>query len=159
MSLFSSEQKAAKADVPPAASAEATLAAPVPLLPSEHPAPKTEIARPPQAARRRRFGNREMLMAVLALVVVGEGGYIAYSMLRTRAAVQPKTGSVTVTSEPVGAPVLIDGAPRGATPFTAQIASGTHRIEVGGGAQAHSRYVTVTRGGDVSMHVGLTAAP
>ena len=99
MSLFSSEQKAAKADVHPAVSTEATHAAPVPLLPPEHPAPKTtEIARPTQVAKQRRFGTREMLMTVLALVVVGEGGYIAYSMYMSRAAVAPETGSVTVTS-------------------------------------------------------------
>ena len=159
MSLFSSEQKA-KVDSHPAAVAEATPPAPVPLLPPEEPAPpKTEIARPPYVAKPRRFGRREMLMAVLTLVVVGEGGYIAYSMFRTRAAVPPETGSVTVTSEPIGVPVVIDGTPRGATPLTVQIAPGSHRIEVGSGAEAHSRYVTVTRGGDVSMHVGLTAAP
>lgn len=156
MSLFSSEQKAVKADVAPT---EAPQTAPVPLLPPEHPAPKTEIAKPPLVAKPRRFGAREMLMAVLALAVVGQGGYIAYSMFNGGAAVPPETGSVTVTSEPIGAQVAIDGTARGATPVTVQIAPGSHQIEVGSGAQAHRRYVTVTRGGDVSLHVGLTAAP
>ena len=163
MSLFSSEQKAVKTEANFAASAEAWHTAPVPLLPPEQPAapntepaPKTEIARPPHAAAKRRFGKREALITVLVLAVLGEGGFIAYSMVRGTTVLPPETGSVTVTSEPSGSPVLIDGIARGATPLTVQIAPGSHRIEVGSGTQAHSRHVTVTRGGDVSMHIGLT---
>ena len=164
-SLFSSEQKAVKPEAT-LASPEALQTAPVPLLPPEHPAapkeepaPKTEIARPPRVAAKRRFGKREALIAVLVIAVVGEGGFIAYSMVGSATALPPETGSVTVTSEPTGSPVMIDGTPRGATPLTVQIAPGSHRIEVGSGAQIHSRHVTVTRGGDVSMHIGLPTAP
>ena len=165
MSLFSSEQKAVRPEATLPASHESSQTAPVPLLPPEQPAaprtepaPKTELARPPHAAAGRRFGKREALISVLALAVLGEAGYIAYSTGRDATALPPETGSVTVTSEPSGSPVLIDGTARGATPLTVQIAPGSHRIEVGGGAQVHSRHVTVTRGGDVSMHIGLTTA-
>jgi hypothetical protein len=159
MSLFSSEQKTAKPETSHAAPTDVAHPAAVPLLPPEpHPAPRTEIARPPQVAKRG-LRTRDVLVAVLALAVIGEGGYIAYSQWRARAAAPPETGSVTVTSEPSGSPVMIDGTPRGATPLTVQIEPGSHRIEVGSGAQAHTRHVTVTRGGDVSMHIGLTAAP
>jgi hypothetical protein len=108
---------------------------------------------------KRKFRKREILMVVMALAVIAEGGFIAYSMLANRAAVPPETGSLTVTSEPSGQPVLIDGTAQGMTPVTLTIASGGHRIEVGSGAQLHSRPVTITRGGDVAVHVALTTPP
>jgi hypothetical protein len=129
----------------------------MPLLPSEEAGSKTELARPAAPVVRRSIRKREILVAVLALAVVGEGGFIAYSMFRARAAVPPETGSLTVTSEPSGSPVLIDGTERGTTPLTVQIAAGGHRVEVGSGAQIHSRPVTVARGGDVSVHVALSS--
>jgi hypothetical protein len=155
MSSFFPEDKTWKTD----GTAEVQSAASMPLLPPERALePKTELARPSPSATRP-VRKREILVAVLALAVIAEGGFIAYSMFRARAVAPPETGSVTVTSEPSGSPVQIDGAARGTTPLTVQLTAGGHRIEVGGGAQIHSRPVTVTRGGDVSIHIGLASPP
>jgi formylglycine-generating enzyme required for sulfatase activity len=42
----------------------------------------------------------------------------------------PNWADVTVTSEPVGAQVLVNGEPRGATPLTTQILAGNHPVEL-----------------------------
>ena len=94
-------------------------------------------------------------MALLALAVIAQGGYIAFGMLRTSNPVVPETGSLSVTSEPSGAPVVIDGTARGTTPLEVALAAGTHNVEVGIGSQARSRSVTVTRGNTFSLHLGL----
>ena len=85
---------------------------------------------------------------------------MAYWMMSSGglAAVTRTTGNVTITSEPAGSTVAIDGAVRGQTPLTIALDSGAHTIVVGTGAQARSQNVNVTRGGDSSMHVQLPAA-
>ncbi len=103
---------------------------------------------------------RHILLAVLAVVVLTQGGFIAFWMLSDRAAAaSPDTGSVTITSDPGGSPVAIDGAERGATPLTLTLAAGSYRIDVGTGAQLRSQTMNVTRGGEASMHVALPAVP
>lgn len=42
----------------------------------------------------------------------------------------PGWGTVTVTSEPAGAQLLVNGEPRGATPLTAEIMAGAHPLEL-----------------------------
>ena len=85
---------------------------------------------------------------------------MAYWMMSSGglAAVTRTTGNVTITSEPAGSAVAIDGAVRGQTPLTIALDSGAHTIVVGTGGQARSQNVNVTRGGDSSMHVQLPAA-
>lgn len=156
MSSFFPEDKTGKQESGLMAPSDTAQTPSMPLLPSEpEPAPKTELARPAPAIRRG-VGKREAIVALLALAVIAEGGYIAYTMYNARASAAPATGSLTVTSEPAGSTVLIDGTARGTTPLTIQIEAGGHRIEVGSGTQVHSRPVTVARGGDVSVHVALT---
>ena len=103
----------------------------------------------------RRIGGRGVIVAVLGLAVLAQAGYIAYGMFRGAAAAAPETGSLSVTSEPSGAPVTIDGTARGTTPLQVDLSPGTHSVEVGAGAQAVNRPVTVTRGNTFSMHLGL----
>jgi hypothetical protein len=81
-------------------------------------------------------------------------------MLSDRAAAaSPDAGSITVTSDPSGSPVAIDGTERGATPLTVTLAAGSHRIDVGAGAHARSQTMNVTRGGQASVHVALANVP
>jgi hypothetical protein len=72
----------------------------------------------------------------------------------------PPTGAVTITSEPSGSPVTIDGEARGSTPLTTILAAGSHVVAVGTGTQ-EPRRLEVARGGDVRLHVQwqLTPAP
>ena len=62
-----------------------------------------------------------------AAPVVIEGG----DRLQTLAASPvPAWAPVTVTTEPAGAQVLVDGQPRGTTPATLELDAGSHRIEL-----------------------------
>lgn len=160
MSLFHSEQKVsepriAKPNIELGAPAHAGDAARIPLLPAEAPAtPRTESV-PASSFTSRRISGRGVVVAVLALAVIAQGGYIAFGMLRGSNPVVPETGSLSVTSEPSGAPVAIDGTARGSTPLEVILAPGTHSVEVGTAPQARSQPVNVTRGSTFSLHVGL----
>ena len=102
---------------------------------------------------------RNIVLALLGIAVLGQGALMAYwTMTRGGlAAITRQTGNVTVTSEPVGSPVSIDGAVRGQTPLTVALEAGAHSVVVGTGALARSQGVNVTRGGDASVHVELPA--
>jgi hypothetical protein len=71
------------------------------------------------------------------------------------AALTRTTGNVTITSDPSGSTVAIDGTVRGQTPLTIALNSGAHIIVVGTDTQARTQHVNVTRGGDSSMYVQL----
>lgn len=132
-------------------------------LPEYRTSPATNKGREsvsPKVASAKRAGWRNLLVAVLALAVLTQGGFIAFWMLSDRAAAaSPDTGSITVTSEPSGSPVIIDGTERGATPLTVTLAAGSHSIDVGAGAHVRSQKMNVTRGGEASIHVALAAVP
>ena len=101
-----------------------------------------------------RFGWRNIALGLLALVVVGQAGLMSSWMLSS-GAVPATTGSVTVTSSPSESPVTIDGAASGKTPLTISLAAGSHRIEVGSGAQLNGQDLSVTGGGSASLHIEL----
>ncbi len=125
------------------------------LFRSEHePNPTKTVLPPPVVASR--FGWRNVSLALLAVVVLAQGGLMAFWMYSGgAAAVASDSGSVTVTSEPVGSPVTIDGSASGVTPLTVSLAAGSHSIAVGAGAQLRTQTLTISRGGDASMHVEL----
>lgn len=100
------------------------------------------------------FSWRNGALALLALIVVAQAGLMIF-WLMSAPATPPETGSVVVTSAPVASPVSIDGSPRGVTPFTVSLPPGAHRIDVGAGSQMRTQTVTVTAGGDASLHVEL----
>lgn len=164
MSLFHSEQKTsepriARPNIELAAPANAADTARNPLLPAETPAtPRTENVNA-RSFESLRVSRRGVVVALLALAVVAQGGYIAFGMLRGSNAVVSDTGSVSVTSEPSGAPVTIDGTARGTTPLALTLAPGPHVVEVGTGSQARSQPVNVTRGSTFSLHVSLHSVP
>ena len=134
--------------------AEQTRTAPRETAPRET-APRESAAAPIATIR---FGWRNIALTALALVVLVQGGFMAYWMLtRGFTGAASDSGSVTVTSEPTGSPVTIDGAVRGVTPLTLSLPPGSHRIAVGTGAGLRSQDLTVTGGGNASMHMELTA--
>ncbi len=107
-----------------------------------------------------RFSWRNMLLGLLGLVVLAQGGLMGYWMSAGGvSSAPPDFGSVTVTSEPSGSLVMIDGSARGATPLTVSLAAGSHSVSVGTGTQLRTQSLNVNRGGDASMHVELATAP
>jgi hypothetical protein len=103
---------------------------------------------------------RKAILPLLAIVVLTQAALMAYWLMSSGgvAAVTTTTGNVTITSEPSGSAVAIDGAVRGQTPLTIALSSGSHAVVVGTGVQSRSQNVNVTRGADSSMHVQLPAA-
>lgn len=96
----------------------------------------------------------------LALIVVLQAVVIGW-WLRTGtmpwAAGRPSP--VTITSEPQGAPVVIDGVRMGATPVTASLTPGAHTVLVGEGGRAQTQALEVLRGTGATVHVVLPGAP
>jgi hypothetical protein len=71
----------------------------------------------------------------------------------------PATGRLEITSEPPGAKVTIDGAPRGTTPLTLPaVAVGTHAVTISGADATIRRTVTVSAGTTSSVVASITAA-
>ena len=118
------------------------------------------FAKAPAVERAPLVSTRNVLIAVLAVAVVAQAGFIVRERFwRSPVAVVPDSGTLSVTSDPVGAAVVIDGTARGNTPMEIALAPGSHTIEVGTGAQARSQNVTITPGNTFSLHQGLNATP
>ena len=98
---------------------------------------------------------RTIALPLLAVVAIAQGGLLTYGFVAGRAAAVPESGSVAVTSDPLGSPVSIDGVARGMTPFSMALSPGLHEISVGAGAQVHTQSVNVTTGGDARIFFEL----
>jgi len=94
-------------------------------------------------------------LPLLAVVTISQGGLLAYWFVAARAAAEPESGSVAVTSDPSGSPVSVDGVSRGMTPFSMVLKPGPHEVAVGAGAQLRSQTVNVTSGGDARIFFEL----
>jgi hypothetical protein len=69
-------------------------------------------------------------------------------------------GSVTVSSDPPGADIYVDGKFVGQTPSTIRLASGTHRVEVRSqGKDDWERDLEVLKDSQLTLHPVLTASP
>ena len=64
-------------------------------------------------------------------------------------------GWVSITSEPSGAYVKVDGALSSMTPFGGLLPSGAHQIEVRHGTAVRTQTINVTRGGETVVHLEL----
>ncbi len=73
---------------------------------------------------------------------------------------QPQIGSVTVSSDPPGADIYVDGKFVGQTPSTIHLASGIHRVEVKSqGKHDWERDLEVIKDSQLTLHPVLTASP
>jgi hypothetical protein len=120
------------------------------LAPRVH-AAKDEPALKPAS----RTSWRTIAFSVLAVLAIAQGGLLAYWFVAGRAAAEPESGSVGVTSDPSGSPVTIDGVPRGSTPFSVALRPGRHEVGVGSGAQLRSQTINVINGGNASIFFEL----
>jgi hypothetical protein len=96
--------------------------------------------------------------AALVVLVLG-GALLSRSYLPSASAEAP--GTLTVTTNPAGVPVVIDGEPRGVTPLTLELAPGRHELRLAAnGGNARVIPLTITAGGTVSQSIELpTAGP
>lgn len=98
---------------------------------------------------------RTIALPLLAVVALAQGSLLAYWLVTGRAAAEPQSGSVAITSDPSGSPVWVDGVLRGTTPFSVALRPGLHDIGVGAGEKLSSQRINVTNGGDASIFVEL----
>ena len=69
-------------------------------------------------------------------------------------------GVVSVTSEPLGAEIYVDGSFVGQTPSTLRLASGSHRIELRSpGKKEWQRNLEISKDSEVTLHPVLESSP
>jgi hypothetical protein len=97
--------------------------------------------------------------AAAILALLGGGALLSRSYLPSASA--EASGTLTVTTNPAGVPVVIDGEPRGVTPLTLELAPGRHELRLAAnGGNARVIPLTITAGGTVSQSIELpTAGP
>ena len=92
------------------------------------------------------------LLAVVALV---QGSFITFWWGSGRIASPVQNGSVSITSEPSGARVSIDGEARGVTPLTVTLLAGSHRVDLTSGTKVRTHTLNVGAGRESSLHAAL----
>jgi hypothetical protein len=113
------------------------------------------------APRPRRMPRVLAAAAVLLLVASGFGawrsGLFAARLSGTNAG---GAGSVlSVTTQPAGLQVVIDGVSRGATPLTLNIVAGSHTLSVRSGSQERTMTINATPGAEIVRDIEFSSAP
>lgn len=67
-------------------------------------------------------------------------------------------GAVTITTDPPGLPLRVDGIARGVTPLATMLIAGLHVVEVGEGVGSRQHQLRVTVGAETILHVDQRAA-
>jgi hypothetical protein len=100
------------------------------------------------------------VVPVLTAVVLGQTALLAWLWLSDGHWPRgtPAASAVTITSEPDGAEVLVDGRAHGATPVTLALAAGSHQLQVGTEGSAWTQMFDVKAGQSSALHVVQTGA-
>ena len=93
-------------------------------------------------------------LTLLGVVALGQAALIA-TWLWNRPTATIAVGQLTISSEPPGAAVLVDGEARGQSPLTVSLPAGSHDVEIAAGAFRRTQRITVAAGGEASVHVQL----
>lgn len=102
---------------------------------------------------------RTIAIGAAAVIVMSVAG-VAARMYASTPAAAPATGTLAVTTDPAGAPVIVDGRQRGVTPVKLSLAAGEHVMVLGNGPDPRSVHVNITAGSQVSQFYELPhAAP
>jgi hypothetical protein len=89
------------------------------------------------------------------VALAGAGALVGRWYLPSAAAEAP--GTLTVSTNPAGVPVIIDGQPRGVTPISLELAPGAHELRLATGDSPRIIPVRITAGGTVSQSIELPA--
>lgn len=94
--------------------------------------------------------------AVAVVLLVGSAGtFAARQFFASPKAAAATTGSLSVTTSPAGAQMLIDGAVQGTTPATIELAAGPHTLVVRGAHGLREVPVTIVAGSRVAQFLDL----
>ena len=113
---------------------------------------------PKAATGRRRGMPRPFLIAVVVTAVVAIGALMASRWFFAPAAPPSGTGTLTVSTEPAGAQVIVDGQSRGVTPLTVTLKAGVHVMQLRGAGQSRSMPVAIAAGTQISQYIELPKA-
>lgn len=117
---------------------------------------------PPVAAAASADGvssNKTWMAVAAGIAAVSIAVVAAWSLLaRVPRTTVPELGKLSLTSNPVGARVIVDGADRGTTPFSTALSPGTHTIVLRQGDEEKTVPLTVTAGEQVSQYFEFAAS-
>jgi hypothetical protein len=94
----------------------------------------------------------------LAILGGALAGMILAVLFQPPLAAAPSVGAVTITTDPPGLSLRVDGIARGVTPLATLLPAGTHVVEVGEGERRRQHQLHVKRGADAVLHVDWLAA-
>jgi hypothetical protein len=113
------------------------------------------------AHTRTRYPSRVKRIAVLvALVAAATAGLFAARerLLRSTAAPPVATGTVTVTTDPPGAEVDIDGVVRGQSPLKLALAAGAHTMVIRANGESRTIPINIAAGSEISQYLDMPKA-
>ena len=139
--------------------------APAPVAPSPAarlPLPAVATVAPPSAQERWPEQSRNVpwwrqrwAAAAAVLLALASGGTYLGRYYLSAPAVAEASGTLVVTTNPAGVPVLIDNQPRGVTPLTVELAPGSHQLRLVTEGEPRVIPLTITPGGTVSQTLEL----
>ncbi len=138
----------------PGAPTEVGPALPRSFAPMEPLEPELDFSASVYDSGPKRPWGRIAAIAAVAAVVLGTGGFAARRFVFARRPVAA-SGSISVTSVPAGAQVLVDGQLRGLAPVTLSVAPGSHTLELRGTGEPRKIPITVAAGEQLSQYVEL----
>ena len=119
------------------------FAAPLDTFASHHEAPQAPPRRP------------RWQLAAAAVVLIGIAGAGVAASRRFAAPQATKDGTLTMTSNPPGAKLFVDGVERGVTPLTVTLNAGAHALELRGDGAPRLMPITMTAGAQLQQYIEL----
>jgi hypothetical protein len=97
---------------------------------------------------------------LVALVAAATAGLFAARerLLRSTAAPPVATGTVTVTTDPPGAEVDIDGVVRGQSPLKLALAAGAHTMVIRANGESRTIPINIAAGSEISQYLDMPKA-
>jgi hypothetical protein len=122
--------------------------------------PETEDEEDVMTSPHTRMRRMKRIAAVVALLAVATAGLVAARERLSRSAAAPPavTGTMTVTTDPPGAEVQIDGVTRGQSPLTLALAPGAHSMVVRANGESRTIPINITAGAEVSQYLDMPKA-
>ena len=136
---------------------------PEPPLPEPPPFPRTVASAsllesvPDEEPVETRNWRSIAALTAIAAIVLGGAGFAARRFFAPGAPVVT-TGTVSVTTVPPGAQIVVDGQARGLAPLTLSLPAGAHTLELRGGSDVRTMPISVSAGQQISQYVELAKA-
>ena len=115
---------------------------------------------PPRGPRLALSRRSTVVAAAVVLIALTGGGLLAARRyVFAGGGTGSGTGTLTVSSNPIGAQVVVDRESKGVTPTTLTLQAGTHTLELRGVGEPRVMSVTVTAGAQLSQYIELANSP